>query len=80
VKSSVGAYMNSKRPVHIKAKSKINRERQIQKMSLDPYILKRPMTSYDNVEKGPPKLIPNRGKSSHTKYTMKEPAHLNSRE
>lgn len=38
------------------------------------------MTSYDNVEKGPPKLIPNRGKSSHTKYTMKEPAHLNSRE
>ena len=49
-------------------------------MALDPYIVKRPMTAYDDFDKAPAKPMPKRGKSGVTKYTMRDPAKLNARE
>ena len=69
--------MKSKRPVHIKQKSKINRERAVKKMSLDPYIIKRPITAVPEGKSKPP---PKRGVSSNLKYTMRDKATLNARE
>lgn len=46
-------------------------------MSLDPYIIKRPITAVPEGKSKPP---PKRGVSSNLKYTMREKAPLNARE